>query len=189
MPRSAVSAFTRVFDALWFAAWCAADPGPIEAQASVGPGSAAHRRRGAAPRPGHALLLHETPGRNPRQVPDRPVVDVGPGLAHRAIVKCHRQHLPDIQQPHCLSLGWRAAKEPSSSLLSLAGRDSIAGQHLSRRYGARMVPAHLQEWPYHPHKSVWHHLLLISRVARHARRRRTYHADPGFCVCFVRPCA
>jgi hypothetical protein len=29
MLRSAVSAFTRVFDALWpFAAWCAAKPGP-----------------------------------------------------------------------------------------------------------------------------------------------------------------
>jgi hypothetical protein len=29
MLRSAISAFTRVFDALWFAAWCAADPGSI----------------------------------------------------------------------------------------------------------------------------------------------------------------
>jgi len=29
MLRSAVSAFTRVFDALWLAAWCAADPGSI----------------------------------------------------------------------------------------------------------------------------------------------------------------
>jgi len=29
MPRSAISAFTRVFDALWLAAWCAADPGSI----------------------------------------------------------------------------------------------------------------------------------------------------------------
>jgi len=27
MLRSATSAFTRVFDALWLAAWCAADPG------------------------------------------------------------------------------------------------------------------------------------------------------------------
>jgi hypothetical protein len=27
MLRSAISAFTRVFDALWLAAWCAADPG------------------------------------------------------------------------------------------------------------------------------------------------------------------
>jgi hypothetical protein len=29
MLRSAVSAFTRVFDALCLAAWCAADPVPI----------------------------------------------------------------------------------------------------------------------------------------------------------------
>jgi len=29
MLRSATSAFTRVFDALWLAAWCAADPGSI----------------------------------------------------------------------------------------------------------------------------------------------------------------
>jgi hypothetical protein len=29
MLRSAISAFTRVFDALWLAAWCAADPGSI----------------------------------------------------------------------------------------------------------------------------------------------------------------
>jgi len=28
MLRSAISAFTRVFDALFLAAWCAADPGP-----------------------------------------------------------------------------------------------------------------------------------------------------------------
>jgi hypothetical protein len=28
MLRSAISAFTRVFDALCLAAWCAADPGP-----------------------------------------------------------------------------------------------------------------------------------------------------------------
>jgi hypothetical protein len=34
------------------AAWCAADPGPIAEQESVGPGSAAHRRSSAAPRPG-----------------------------------------------------------------------------------------------------------------------------------------
>jgi hypothetical protein len=27
--RSAISAFTRVFDALWLAAWCAANPGAI----------------------------------------------------------------------------------------------------------------------------------------------------------------
>jgi hypothetical protein len=29
MLRNAISAFTRVFDALWLAAWCAADPGSI----------------------------------------------------------------------------------------------------------------------------------------------------------------
>jgi hypothetical protein len=43
MLRSAISAFTRVFDALWLAAWCAADPGPIVEQ-DVGPGSAVHRK-------------------------------------------------------------------------------------------------------------------------------------------------
>jgi hypothetical protein len=31
MLRSAISAFTRVFDALWLAAWCTADPGSIAA--------------------------------------------------------------------------------------------------------------------------------------------------------------
>jgi hypothetical protein len=29
MLRSAISAFTRVFDALCLAVWCAADPGPM----------------------------------------------------------------------------------------------------------------------------------------------------------------
>jgi hypothetical protein len=32
MLRSAISAFTRVFDALWLPAWCAADPGPDATQ-------------------------------------------------------------------------------------------------------------------------------------------------------------
>src|SRR5216683_2347918 len=36
MLRSAMSAFTRVFDALWFAAWCAADPGPMPPQRKYG---------------------------------------------------------------------------------------------------------------------------------------------------------
>jgi hypothetical protein len=36
MQRITMSAFTRVFDALW---WCAADPGPI----AIGPGSAEQR--------------------------------------------------------------------------------------------------------------------------------------------------
>jgi hypothetical protein len=37
------------------AAWCAADPGPIFLWSRLGPGSAVHRRRDAAPRPGHEL--------------------------------------------------------------------------------------------------------------------------------------
>jgi hypothetical protein len=41
MLRSAISAFTRVFDALCLAAWCAADPGSITVV--MGPGSAKHR--------------------------------------------------------------------------------------------------------------------------------------------------
>src|SRR6202790_2998131 len=41
MLRSAISAFTRVFDALCLAAWCAADPGSIDM--GGGPGSAEHR--------------------------------------------------------------------------------------------------------------------------------------------------
>jgi len=35
MLRNAISAFTRVFDALCLAAWCAADPGPTARQAWV----------------------------------------------------------------------------------------------------------------------------------------------------------
>ena len=42
MLRSAVSAFTRVFDAVGFAAWCAADPGSI-GSVTIGPGSAEQR--------------------------------------------------------------------------------------------------------------------------------------------------
>ena len=38
MLRSAISAFTRVCDALWLAACCAADPGSMK----LGPGSASH---------------------------------------------------------------------------------------------------------------------------------------------------
>src|SRR6266852_7782521 len=53
MLRSAISAFTRVFDALCLAAWCAADPGSIVHSAS--PWAAALRSsvKKAAPRPGH----------------------------------------------------------------------------------------------------------------------------------------
>src|ERR1700686_1563168 len=75
MLRSAISAFTRGFDALWLAAWCAADPGSTshtDTLARLGPGSAEqrtgrcgachrarvratrwHRRESGAPRPGH----------------------------------------------------------------------------------------------------------------------------------------
>jgi hypothetical protein len=35
MLRSAISAFTRVFDALCLAAWCAADPGPMKVSLCV----------------------------------------------------------------------------------------------------------------------------------------------------------
>jgi hypothetical protein len=41
MLRSAISAFTRVFDALCLAARCAADPGPIVLD-HMGPGAAVH---------------------------------------------------------------------------------------------------------------------------------------------------
>src|SRR5216683_7712067 len=51
MLRSAISAFTRVFDALWLAAWCAADPGSI--LTTNGSRFCGAPRRGAAPRPGH----------------------------------------------------------------------------------------------------------------------------------------
>ena len=58
MLRSAISAFTRVADALWR---CAADPGSIVHSASAGVPAlrcivrddASHRRENAAPRPGH----------------------------------------------------------------------------------------------------------------------------------------
>jgi hypothetical protein len=71
MLGGAVSAFMRVFDALWLAAWCAADPGPMAFRNErIGPGSAngsrkcapddrlssataMHRRESAAPRPEH----------------------------------------------------------------------------------------------------------------------------------------
>src|ERR1700716_2260479 len=62
MLRSAISAFTRVFDALCLAAWCAADPGSIR-RGSLGPGCAVHRRRDAAPRPGHDGALLSQPFR------------------------------------------------------------------------------------------------------------------------------
>jgi len=59
MLRSAISAFTRVFDALWR---CAADPGSTPNTLRVHgsrlcgaswPGDAPHRRENAVPRPGH----------------------------------------------------------------------------------------------------------------------------------------
>jgi hypothetical protein len=50
MLRNAISAFTRVFDAPWLAAWCAADPGSVLRQEWV----PALRRivKNAAQRPG-----------------------------------------------------------------------------------------------------------------------------------------
>jgi len=61
MLRNAISAFTRVFDALWLAPWCAADPGYILFNDEWVPAlrrNATHRTMlriagGAAPRPGH----------------------------------------------------------------------------------------------------------------------------------------
>ena len=55
MLRNAISAFTRVFDALWC---CAADPGPMLYMILefMGPGSAVQRHR-AAPRPGHEVEM------------------------------------------------------------------------------------------------------------------------------------
>jgi hypothetical protein len=57
--RSAISAVTRVFDALWR---CAADPGSmmdpylwVSALRSSVPDDASHRRENAAPRPGHEM--------------------------------------------------------------------------------------------------------------------------------------
>src|ERR1700722_10438898 len=48
--RSALSAFTRVFDALWR---CDADPGPMDVGEKLGPGSAAHHFvRSCCPPPG-----------------------------------------------------------------------------------------------------------------------------------------
>jgi hypothetical protein len=52
MLRSAVSAFTRVFDALCLAAWCAADPGPIAAPWKYWV-PALRSSAKCAPRPGH----------------------------------------------------------------------------------------------------------------------------------------
>jgi hypothetical protein len=43
MLRNAISAFTRVFDALCLAAWCAADPGSIVFGGVMSPGSAEQR--------------------------------------------------------------------------------------------------------------------------------------------------
>ena len=55
MLRSAISAFTRVFDALFLAAWCAADPGPILPSASPSVPALRSSVKNAAPRPGHEM--------------------------------------------------------------------------------------------------------------------------------------
>ncbi len=55
MLRSAISAFTRVFDALCLAAWCAADPGPILHSASPWVPALRCIVKNAAPRPGHEM--------------------------------------------------------------------------------------------------------------------------------------
>src|ERR1700677_3773216 len=76
--------------------------------------------------------------------------------------------MPAFEQLHRISRGRRPAEEPGSPVLALAGCDRIAGQHLSRGYGSRMVPAYLQGWAYHPHKSFWNYFLLTGRSARDA---------------------
>jgi hypothetical protein len=63
-------------------------PGPPP-QAS-GRGGCSARRLGTC-----ALLLQKPPRGDPRQMHDRPVVDVGPGFGHLTVHR-HRQHLPDI---------------------------------------------------------------------------------------------
>jgi hypothetical protein len=52
--RSAISAFTRVFDALWlFAERCAAEPGPYQAPVFATVTALRSGMKNAAPRPGH----------------------------------------------------------------------------------------------------------------------------------------
>ena len=52
--RSAISAFTRVFDALWlFAKRCAAEPGPSRTPAFGTVPALRSGMKNAAPRPGH----------------------------------------------------------------------------------------------------------------------------------------
>ena len=55
MLRSAVSAFTRVFDALWR---CAADPASIVPGIVLGPGSAVHRKVRCTASGTRDVLLH-----------------------------------------------------------------------------------------------------------------------------------
>jgi len=55
MLRSTKSAFTRVFDALW---WCAADPGPMLPQSGSRLCAAAFH---AAARPGHRASRYVRP--------------------------------------------------------------------------------------------------------------------------------
>jgi hypothetical protein len=65
MLRSAISAFTRVFDALCLAAWCAADPGSIGFGSTWVPALRCIMKN-VAPRPGNESLslppLHRTRG-------------------------------------------------------------------------------------------------------------------------------
>jgi hypothetical protein len=72
--RGAISAFTRVFNALWLAAWCAAERGSRTVE-EVGPGSAEQRKR-AAPRPGHGASILRLAERRPERMagidPDNP---------------------------------------------------------------------------------------------------------------------
>jgi hypothetical protein len=56
MLRSATSAFTRAFDTLCLAAWCAADPGSIVPLALLWGPALRSSVKYAAPRPGHEEL-------------------------------------------------------------------------------------------------------------------------------------
>src|SRR6266404_5669128 len=110
------------------AAWCAADPGPILPYGNMGPGSAAHRRRGAAPRPGHETAPAAGSARDAVTRPGRRVDGVGLPPKWRA---------PDAAQRAAFA-AWCAAGPGSILPYGNMGPGSAA----HRRRGAAPHPGH-----------------------------------------------
>ena len=89
------------------------------------------------------------------------------------------QHLPAREQPDDFGGGARARTRAHGGVQGLVAGDDRPRRDLSRRHGARVVPADLRARADDPDQPVRHHLLFAGRAARVASDLRTRDARAG----------